>query len=61
MKVINNGKHIMIEASFYEAAAITEAIRTGAQQYEQKGLSEFAEEARQIIEDLTNRAEVSRC
>lgn len=61
MKVINNGKHITIKASFYEAAVITEAIRRGAMQYEQESLSEFAEEARQIVEELTNRAEVSRC
>lgn len=28
MKVINNGKHILIQASFYEAAALTDAVRS---------------------------------
>lgn len=58
MKVINDGKHITIKASYFETALLTEAIRKGAQAYEKEGSEEFAKQARAIVEEIANQQEV---
>lgn len=54
MVVTNNGKGIVIKASYIEAAIITEAIRKGASQYEREGAQEHAEQARALLDELMN-------
>lgn len=54
MKVTNNGKGLIIEVSYWEAASITEAIRKSIQGYEQEGSKECADQARKIVNELMN-------
>lgn len=57
MKVVHNGEHITIQASFLETAALTDALRRSIAYYESKGATEFANEARQLVDNLTNDIE----
>lgn len=54
MEVSNNGEHITIVATYWEAATIVEAIRKSINAYEAEGSTEFADNARQLVEELTN-------
>lgn len=54
MKVTNNGKGLIIEVSYREAASITEAIRKSIQGYEQEGSKEYADQARELVNELMN-------
>jgi len=54
MKVTNNGKGLIIEASYFEAASITEAIRKSIPAYEQEGSKESADQARELLNELMN-------
>lgn len=58
MKVTNNGKGLIIEASYFEAASITEAIRKSIQGYEQEGAKEFADQSRELVNELMNNQEI---
>lgn len=54
MKVKNNGQKIIIEASYFEAASLVEALRNGAYFYEQQNAPEFAKVTRELIHELLN-------
>lgn len=54
MKVINNGKGLIIEASYFEAASITEALRKSAFVYDSENAPEFADVARELVHELMN-------
>ena len=54
MKVTNNGKGLIIEVSYFEAASITEAIRKSIFAYEKEGSKEFADQARELVDELMN-------
>lgn len=54
IRVINDGKHITIKATFHDAAMLTEMVRTAEKAYERAGVPEYAEQARQLVDQLTN-------
>lgn len=58
MEVSNNGERITITATYWEAAAITEAIRKSITAYELEGATEFADNARQLVDELTNDVQI---
>lgn len=54
MKVINDGEQIKITATFWEAAILTDMAQMAERAYERAGVPEFAEYARQVLEELKN-------
>jgi len=55
MKVTNNGEGLKLELDYTEASILTEALRKGAQKYENENSPEFAKQVNVLLDELMNK------